>query len=129
MLARVSLVWLISLAASGCDSTSTMRDAMGQVDAIAPAVRTVSCPPGLVPVVSTSESNTSFAPPSTTISTAGIVKFVMSRSHNVGPNPIRPSDAGLSVGFGATACLEFDRAGTYSFICTTHSFAGTIVVQ
>jgi plastocyanin len=53
----------------------------------------------------------------------------MSTSHNVAPNPIRNPDPGLVVGMGATACLEFDKAGTFGFICSVHSFAGTVVVQ
>jgi hypothetical protein len=33
------------------------------------------------------------------------------------------------VDFGATACLEFDKAGSFGFLCTSHSFTGTITVQ
>jgi plastocyanin len=126
---RISLALLIPLAAcSGGDSQSP--DAPVQMDAGAATVRAVTCPPGGAPMVTTSDTNdTSFMPSSTTISRGGIVKFSMSPSHNVAPNTIRPSDPGLKVGFGATACLEFDASGTFSFICTAHSFAGTVIVQ
>jgi plastocyanin len=128
MLARAFLALLIPLAA--CGGSSSNPDAASQIDGAPPSVRTVTCPPGVVPTVTTSDGNTtSYSPASTTISTGGIVKFMMSSLHNVAPNPIRASDPGLQVGFGATVCLEFDKAGTYSFICTVHSFAGTIVVQ
>ena len=124
-----SLAVLIAFAAcGGSDNPGSPADA--SVDGAAPSVRTITCPPGMQPTVMTSEVNsTSYTPSSTTISVGGIVKFVMSPSHNVAPNTIRPSDPGLHVDFGKTACLEFDKAGTFSFICTTHSFAGTIVVQ
>jgi plastocyanin len=124
-----STLTLTLLAACGGGDTKA-PDAAAPIDAGPPSVRTVVCPPGGAPTVTTMDSNTtSFMPPSTTISVAGIVKFVMSPTHNVAPNTIRASDSGLQVGFGATACLEFDKAGTFSFICTAHSFAGTIVVQ
>lgn len=124
-----SLAVLLTFAAcGGSDSPATTADAA--VDGAGPSVRTVTCPPGQMPTVMTTDANTSaYMPSSTTISVGGIVKFVMSSLHNVAPNTIRPSDPGLRVDFGKTACLEFDKAGTFSFICTAHSFAGTIVVQ
>ncbi|TMQ19056.1 MAG: hypothetical protein E6J90_18780 [Deltaproteobacteria bacterium] len=127
---RTPLALLLPLVACGGGGSTQSPDAAVQVDAGPPTVRTVACLPGTVPTVTTSDTNdTSYMPPSTGISVGGIVKFVMSPSHNVAPNPIRASDPGLNVGFGATACLEFDKAGTFSFICTVHSFAGTITVQ
>ena len=123
-----SLAVLIAFAACGGSDNPGTADA--SVDGAAPSVRTITCPPGQQPMVMTSDSNdTAYMPSSTTISVGGIVKFMMSPSHNVAPNTIRPSDPGLHVDFGKTACLEFDKAGTFSFICTTHSFAGTVVVQ
>jgi plastocyanin len=63
------------------------------------------------------------------ISVNGIVKFVMPSLHNVAPNPMRNTDSGLRVDFGATVCLEFDKAGSFGFLCSSHGFTGTIVVQ
>jgi plastocyanin len=101
------------------------------VDAAPPSVTALaSCPPGTMPTVTTSDTNdTSFTPPTTTISAHGIVKFVMSPAHNVTPNPIKPTDSGLNVGFGQTACLQFDKPGSFSFLCSVHGFVGTIIVH
>ena len=130
MLLRISLALLIPLAACGGSSSSGTPDAAPPADAGPPSVKTVACPPGVVPTVSTAETNdTSYTPPSVTISVGGIVKFAMSPSHNVAPNPLKATDAGLKVDFGATACLEFDKAGTFSFMCASHGFTGTVVVQ
>lgn len=100
------------------------------IDAAPPTVRAVTCPPGDMPTVTTSDSNdTSYTPSTTTISAHGIVKFVMSPAHDVTPNPPSPTDPGLMVDFGKTACLEFDKAGSFSFRCSSHFFVGTIIVQ
>jgi plastocyanin len=125
-----SLACLI-LAACSSSGSSPTADAAAMGDAAAAAsVRAVTCPPGDMPTVTTADNNdTSYTPSTTTISAHGIVMFVMSSIHNVAPNPIKPSDPGLMVGYGKTACLEFDRAGTFSFLCATHGFVGTIVVQ
>lgn len=105
-------------------------DAASMTDAAAgPSVRTVTCPPGDMPTVTTSDSVLAYTPATTTISAHGIVKFVMSSAHDVMPNPIKTTDPGLVVDFGRTTCLEFDRTGTYSFLCSAHFFVGTVVVQ
>jgi plastocyanin len=118
-----SLACLILAACSSSGSSPT-------ADAAAASVRTVTCPPGDMPTVTTADNNdTSFMPSTTTISAHGIVKFVMSSIHNVAPNPLQATDPGLMVGYGKSACLVFDKAGTFSFRCATHSFVGTIVVQ
>jgi plastocyanin len=131
MRACTALALLIPLAAGcGGDSTPGGTPDAAMADAAAASVRTVTCPPGQVPTVTTSDANlTTYTPASTTISAGGIVKFMMSTTHNVAPNPIRATDPGLVVDYGATACLEFSKAGTFSFRCSTHSFAGMIVVQ
>ena len=98
-------------------------------DAAGPSVRAVTCLPGNMPTVTTSDSALSYTPASTTISAHGIVKFVMSPAHNVAPNSLKPTDPGLMVDYGKTVCLEFNRPGTFNFLCLSHSFAGMIVVQ
>lgn len=65
-----------------------------------------------------------YDPTPTTISTGGIVKFVMAPQHNVSSET-----AGLSVTDGATTCLAFAEPGTYSFTCSHHGFMGTVIVQ
>ncbi len=82
-----------------------------------------------MPTVTTNNSANAYTPAMTTISAHGIVKFVMSSEHNVAPDRPPLSDPGLNVGFGQTACLEFDKAGTFNFMCSAHGFVGTIVVQ
>jgi plastocyanin len=127
MRACTSLACLI-LATCGSSSSPTTPDAP-TADAAPATVRAVTCPPGDMPMVMTSDNAFAYDPMTTMISAHGIVKFVMSPTHDVGPNPIRPSDPGLRVDFGKMACLEFDQAGTFSFLCTAHGFVGTIIVQ
>jgi plastocyanin len=124
-----SLAMLVAFAACGGSDPGTTADA--SVDGAGPSVRTVTCPPGQMPTVTTTDNtdHAVYSPMSTTISVRGIVKFVMPTLHNVAPNPLRSTDSGLRVDFGATGCLEFDKAGTFNFMCTAHSFQGTIVVQ
>jgi len=129
MLYRASLPLLIALAACGGGDSGNPVDAAGQTDAGPPSVRTVGCPPGIVPTVTTSDSMEVYMPSSASISVGGIVKFTMSSQHDVSPNVGKMTDAGLTVGFGKTACLEFDKAGSFTFKCSSHSFVGTVVVQ
>lgn len=89
----------------------------------------MTCPPGDLPTVMTTDSDMAFDPMATAISAHGLVKFVMSPNHNVGPDPSLPSDPGLHVNFGQTVCLRFDQAGTFNFQCTLHIFKGRIIVQ
>lgn len=124
-----SLVCLI-LAACGSSGASSPPDAAAMVDAAGgPSVREVTCPPADMPTVTTTDNILAFTPPTTTISAHGIVKFVMSPAHDVVPNPLRPSDPGLMVLYGKSACLVFDKAGTFNFMCASHGFVGTIVVE
>jgi plastocyanin len=53
----------------------------------------------------------------------------MPLEHNVVPDTSRATDTALRVDFGATACIEFDHAGSFGFKCAVHGFTGTIVVQ
>lgn len=118
------------LAACGSSGSPTTPDAP-TADAATATVRTLAaCPPGDMPTVTTSDGVFAFDPMTTGISVAGIVKFVISPAHDVGPDPSMPSDSGLRVPRGQPpTCLEFDKAGTFHFICTFHTFRGTIIVQ
>ena len=117
--------WILA----ACGSSSSSTPDAPTVDAPPPTVRTVTCPPGDMPTVTTSNDVFAFDPMTTLISAHGIVKFVMSSAHNIGPDPNLPSDSGLRVPFGGSACLEFDQAGTFNFLCTVHVFTGKIIVQ
>lgn len=98
-------------------------------DAAVAHVHAVTCPTPAAPVVTTTDAGMSYMPSTTTIAVNGIVHFQMSPSHNVAPDPFNPSDPGLKVGFGEDKCLQFDTAGSYKYICSTHSFSGIITVQ
>ena len=78
--------------------------------------------------VTTSNSANSFSPSATTISVNQIVKFTNSSAHDVAPTGAS-TDTGLRVGFGATKCLRFTKAGTFGFKCTPHGFTGSITVN
>lgn len=119
---------LACLILAACGSSGSTPDAP-TADAAPPTVRTVTCPPGDMPTVMTSDAAFAYDPMATAVSVSGVVKFVMSPTHDVGPDPSMPSDPGLNVGFGQTACLEFDKAGTFHFLCTAHAFRGMVVVQ
>lgn len=121
---------LVAMTACGDDGggMTVMADAM--VDAVPAKVVEIGCP--LTPaatVMSTDANDTSYMPMATMIAAGGIVKFVMSPTHDAAPNPITTSDPALTVDFGETKCLKFNTPGTYGFYCTTHAFAGTVTVQ
>jgi plastocyanin len=120
---------LACLILAACSSSSSTTDAGSMGDAATAGVRMVTCPPGNQPTVTTSDNAEAYTPMMTTISAHGIVNFVMSSAHNVAPNPLKPTDPGLMVDFGKMACLEFDKPGTFSFMCSAHGFVGTIIVQ
>ncbi len=124
------LLACLILASCGSSSSSGPSTPDASVADSAPAtVRTVTCPPGDMPTVMTTDDAFAFNPMATAISAGGIVKFMMSGTHDVGPDLTMSSDPGLRVGFGQTACLEFDKAGTFHFLCTAHAFRGMIIVQ
>lgn len=117
----------IGLLACGDDGGTTP-----QVDAPnnTAAVKAVTCPATADAAVTTNAAGTAFEPASSTISVNGIVQFTMTSSHNVVPNSAGGmTDAGLTVNFGETKCLQFTTAGTYHFKCNPHGFAGSITVQ
>jgi plastocyanin len=129
---RLALAALVLAACGGDDGgdNTPMADAAVQPDGSTAKVVTVQCPASPAATVTTSNLADAYHPMATTISVNGIVKFEMSSSHNVAPNPIAANtDDGLSVGFGQTRCLQFKEAGTYGFMCTPHGFVGTVTVQ
>ena len=130
MSARPALACLILAACNGASSPANPDAAPGSDDAATPSVRILpNCPPAVTATVMTSDNVLAYSPETTTISPFNIVKFVMSPAHNVAPDPTQSTDPSLQVDYGKTVCLEFDKAGTYHFMCTTHHFTGAIVVQ
>ena len=144
MFKRGSIALLISLAACGGSTTiggpdpSTGGDddtnpgsGSNPTGGVTPTVTAVACPASTMPLVTAppADDASGYTPNAVTIPVGGMVQFQMPPEHNVSPNPIKPSDPGIHVDFGGTTCLQFAKAGTYSFLCTTHSFAGTVTVQ
>ena len=127
------LLLLLSVFATGCgDDGMMMSQADAQTaDANTNKVRETGCPAAPSATVTTDEAvDDRYMPMTTMIMTNGIVRFVMSGSHDVTPNPIGGStDPGIVVGSGETKCLQFTQAGTYNFYCSPHGFTGTILVQ
>ncbi|MBS1123680.1 MAG: Copper binding protein, plastocyanin/azurin family [Deltaproteobacteria bacterium] len=131
MLGRISLVMLLAVAAcGGGDPAPAGVDApAGGVDAPA-AVATVTevtpCTGETITVETTGGFR--FSPKDSTITVNQIVKFVNDPTHDVAPSGSM-TDSGLRVGFGATKCLKFTKAGTFNFKCTPHGFTGSITVN
>jgi plastocyanin len=118
---------LLALAACGGDGGNDPVDAP-RTDAPAATVMTVTCPAGSVPTITTQSS--SFDMPTMTIARGSIVKFVSTSTHPVGPFPGgQMTDPGITVPEGQTRCLMFTATGTFKFICTVHSYLGTITVN
>ena len=125
---RASLCVLAIAACGGDDSSNVQVDAPS-ADSTQQAVQAVTCPGSPDATVTSSNTSSVYAPAATTVPVGGIVKFAMASTHNVAPNTLVNTDPGLSVGFGETKCLKFNKAGTFGFFCTAHSFTGTITVQ
>jgi plastocyanin len=118
----------LALAACGDDGGGTSVDASPGVDASAATVMTVTCPATPADTITTQSS--SFDKPNVTITRGAIVKFVSTATHPIGPFPGgQTTDPGLVVAEGQTKCLMFTATGTFKFICTIHSYAGTITVN
>jgi len=125
------LLLVFLLAACGDDGGRPGPDAALTPDAAGASVTEVSCT-GLTPAatVMTTDLSNSYAPMATTISSGQVVKFVTSMNHDVKPNPIAAkTDPGLTVGFNKTSCLKFTATGTFGFLCSVHSFVGSVTVN
>ena len=130
MIRRLLVVSLFAMATAACgggDSNPT-TDAPSGSDAASSNVETVDPCTGESATVTAPNTGNTYSPKDTTISVGQIVKFEMDSFHNVAP-ATGSDDPGLTVGFGATACLKFTAAGTYNFKCTAHGFTGSITVQ
>lgn len=129
---RASVLLVALAACGGGGGGGNPADAPKQPDAAqATTVVTVDCATttAAATVMTTDLNLTSYMPMATTITMGQVVKFVMSPAHNVAPNSLNHPDPGLTVGFGATKCLRFTQTGTFGFLCTTHSFVGTVTVN
>ena len=122
MLVRTSVALLITLAACSDSSSNTP-------DAAAATVTTVTCPATPAATITAMDGTNAFMPTGVSISVGQVVKFTMPGTHNVVPNPLKPTDAGLQVNFNETKCLMFTKAGSFGFYCMPHGFPGTVTVQ
>jgi plastocyanin len=127
----IALVILVLSACGGDDGGATTIDAPAPMpDAPTATVMKVSCT-GITPaaMVTTTDASFSYSPSATMVTVGSVVKFNTSASHDVKPNPIAHSDPGLNVGFNEMTCLKFTATGTFSFVCSVHSFAGMVTVN
>jgi len=125
-----SLLAISVLALTACgggDDGGGTPDA-ARVDAPTATVVTVTCPATVAETITTQAL--SFDKPNVTISRGAIVKFVSTSTHPIGPFPGgQMTDPGIIVPEGQTRCLMFTATGTFKFICTVHSYLGTITVN
>jgi len=129
-----TLATILAACGSGDDGT-TQKDAAGSGSGsgsnVAATVSVVTCT-GTPPMVSTDSDTAMHYTYSTTtapsIAVGSMVHFKMTPAHNVAP-ALTNSDPGLKVGFGQDVCLKFTKAGTFGFLCSTHSFLGSVTVQ
>lgn len=92
-----------------------------------PVEALAACPASVDATIEDSAS--AFVPAASTISSGGVVKFVITAEHFVVPNTLTTTDPALEVDRGETKCFRFNAPGTYGFLCGVHSFTGTITVQ
>ena len=126
-----SLLAISILALTACDDGGGDG---GTPDAPRPDAQTakvmeVTCP-ATTPVTFTTQAS-SFNPSTATITMGQIVKFVStSVDHPIGPIGGDPlSDPALRVPATQTKCFTFLATGTFKFICTVHSYLGTLTVN
>ena len=128
MLVRTSLA-LSLLALAACDDGGGGTPDAPPTDAPASAVMEVTCP--ATPAATFVTQASSFSPASATINVGQVVKFESTAGHPIGPfngNPAE-TDPGIAVAETRTKCLMFTRAGTFKFICTAHTYLGTLTVN
>lgn len=123
--AALVLASLVSLSAcGGSDEEEGPGDAGPDGGGNTPAAEMVSCNASVTKEVATNNTTAAFIPASTTVTAGTAVRFVMSSMHDA-----RSNQGLFTVGYGETACVKFNTAGTYTFRCNPHGFTGTVVVQ
>ena len=116
------------LASTACGDPGGGTPDEPSVDAATAAVTMVTCP--AAPAATFTTSGASFSPPSATVGLGKIVKFESLADHPIGPFP-DPSmtDPALTIPETQTKCFQFNRAGTFKFICMRHFYLGTLTVN
>jgi plastocyanin len=135
MLIRSLALSLIVLAACGGDD-GTAKNGPQDAPATSPpgaTVMEVACPTtapaAVVASVDTNLTSYQITPANGMIKAGDIVSFKMSPMHDVAPRAGQPNDPGTVVGFGGSKCLQFTKAGSFTFYCTAHNFNGTLTAQ
>src|SRR5438309_10225793 len=105
---RLAIPLLVVAAACGSD-TKKSDSPSGTM------VQNVTCPPAPAATITVNSGGTAYMPNSASIAPGGVVRFVITPSHNV-----TSTSPGLAVDFGQTACLMFTDPGTYNFHCSVH---------
>lgn len=123
---RTALLALLVLTA--CDNGGSSATADAAPDApVTPVLALEDCP--ATTAASITDSATAFIPKDSTITVGQVAKFVITSEHFVIPNTLTTTDPALMVDRGETKCFQFNKPGTYGFLCGVHSFTGTITVQ
>lgn len=115
------ITFILLLGTVACTAPAEKPSAL--VDAGDSPVARVDCASATIAATITT-SGFAYSPSEVTIGVGDVVELHPSSSHNA-----VSSDGFFSVGFGEDACLRFDQAGAYDFLCTPHQFHGTINVE
>lgn len=117
------LILLLAVTACGGDDGTPSSDAAVNL----PAVQKATCPSAPSMISATGPGD--FVPVATALQVGGIVKFVVSYSHDVVPDTSVNTDPLIDVGPFEGTCLQFNQVGTFGFKCTVDNHTGTITVN
>jgi len=124
---RFAFAFILLGACGGDDGGGTHVDAPASAKVATVDCSTVTADATVTTTMMATPESDVYMAKNTTITQGQVVKFVMPNAHNVAPTA--GTDAGVSVGFGETKCLRFTQSGTYGFLCSSHGFTGSIVVN
>jgi plastocyanin len=112
------------VACGGDDDDTTVPDAAGA--ATVDVISASDCSELTTKVTIGNTGTTTFAPDAATIKVGEVIKFLPSGPHDMQSDDGTTFDSG---GFGTSACLRFNVAGSYPFHCGNHpGMKGTITV-
>jgi len=105
--------------ASGTPTSSSSGGTGGAVEVLA------ACP-ATVDAEVTNTGSTAFSPAAISVPAGGVVRFTPEGPHNMTSEPVGTFATATS----AVACLQFNTAGSYDFICSVHpNMTGTVTVN
>jgi plastocyanin len=119
-----SLALTLGLSACGGSDASPADGSPDGSGSAGPATEMVTCTAAVTKEIKTLVPS-AFVPASLTVTAGTVVRFIMDPDHNA-----TSTTAGLfTIGYGETACVKFNKAGSYQLGCQRHGFTGTVVVQ